>query len=429
MLSLTKSLFAPLVSLFIIIFAGAYYMSFLAIRMKMEAASVLSLGVISFAYYLGFVIGAFAVERIIKRIGHIRSFTSFANLYGCLVIFMLLIEQTPFWIFARFCHGVALAGIYVVIESWLMVSADKSQRGRALALYTLIIYAAPAFAQQMFSHKLLQAFDPSTYAPFALVAALCSLSAIPVSLKKIDCPQMHSTSLISLKKIFNASMIGIVACFFSGIIISVTNSLMPYYFIEIQYSVEQTGLLMLATYTGSLTLQWPVGMLSDFFDRRKTLVATISASFFVSLILAFGIHIFPFSLILLIFYLFGGLTFSLYPIGLTQICDELESEDIVGGIAVMLVIYSFGTLVGTLTAPIFMQYFNKSGLVVYMLINTGLLFAYSCYRLPLKGSIPAEEQGNSIILPRTSIHVAELSETVQETMDETNEEKISEETI
>lgn len=429
MFALAKSLSAPLASLFILIFAGAYYMSFIAIRMKIEDSSVLALGLISFAYYLGFFIGAFVIERMIKRIGHIRSFTSFANLYGCLVIAMLLIEQTPFWIFARFCHGISIAGIYVIIESWLLVSADNSQRGRALALYTLIIYSAPAIAQQMFSNKdLLAAFNPTGHAPFALVAALCSLSAIPVSLKKIDCPQVHSASLLSIKKLFDASMIGIVTCFFSGIVVSVTNSLMPYYFLEIKFSVEETGQLMLATYIGSLTLQWPVGMLSDFFDRRKTLVAIITASFFISIIVAFGIHFFPFPLLLFIFYLFGGLAFSLYPIGLTQICDELEKEDIISGIAVLLVVFSSGTLFGTLTAPIFMQMFTKSGLILYIVANLGILFAYSFYRLPLKKSIPAEEQGSTIILPGTSIHVAELSDTVQETMEENEDESVSDET-
>ena len=68
MFNLLRSVWALLLSLLLIIFGNTYFMSFLAVRMELNETNSQILGIISFAYYLGFALGAFLIEKVIKRI-------------------------------------------------------------------------------------------------------------------------------------------------------------------------------------------------------------------------------------------------------------------------------------------------------------------------------------------------------------------------
>jgi MFS family permease len=189
---------------------------------------------------------------------------------------------------------------------------------------------------------------------------------------------------------------------------------MPYSLLQKEFTVAQTGSVMAVVYFGALTLQWPVGWLSDFFDRRKILIVIIFSSFIVSAVAMLTISQLSFYSFLPIAYLFGGLIFSLYPLGMSQICDHLKQHEIVRAMAILLLAYSIGSLIGPVTAPTIMQIFPQNGFFLYTTVTLGALCLYAIYRMPQKDSLPLSEQKDHIILPRTSIHVGELSEAVPE---------------
>jgi MFS family permease len=408
MLALIKSILSPLFSLIIIIIGNTYFMSFLAVKMDINENSRI-LGALSFSYYLGFALGAFLIEKVIRRIGHIRSFTTFAAIFSSLTIIMGLIPSIPLWLVIRIFHGLCIAGIFVVVESWFLVIAGPKERGRALALYMVGLYGAQVLSQQILTY-----FDYSSFTPFAITAFLSSLSAIPVSLKKIDCPDVSSASFLSIKKIIGASVLGFVTCFFAGIALSLVYTLMPYYLLQINFTVAQTGMLMGFVYFGALSLQWPIGWLSDFFDRKKILIFIIFACLLNSAIAGLAVGHLSFYHFLPVAYLFGGLIFSLFPLGMTQICDYLDHSEIVGAMSILLLVYSIGSLIGPITAPIIMEIFPQSGFFIYLTVVLAALCVYSVHRMFQKESLPLSEQKEHIILPRTSIHVGELSEAVPE---------------
>ncbi len=409
MFHLLKSVSAPLLSLLLIIFGNTYFMSFIAIRMEQNDTSSQVLGFISFAYYLGFALGAFLIEKLINRIGHIRSFTTFACISASLTLVMGLIPSTPLWIVIRVFHGICIAGIYVVIESWLLVTASAKERGRALAIYMVGLYGAQVLSQQILTY-----FDLNSFTPFAIVALLCSLSAVPVSLKRVDCPAITAASFLGIKEILGASSLGFITCFFAGITLSLVYSLMPYSLLQKDFTIAQTGILMSSVYLGALTLQWPIGWLSDFFDRKKILMFVIAASLVTSFIAIFAVTHLSFYAFLPVAYAFGGLTFSLYPLGMSQICDYLKHHEIVGAMAILLLVYSIGALIGPITAPIIMEMYPENGFFLFTTTVLGILCIYAIYRMVRRSSLPLSEQKEHITLPRTSTHVGDLSESILE---------------
>lgn len=80
-------------------------------------------------FYGGLLIGAMFIERIVRNVGHRKAFI------GCLAAFSLTIVALPafpnglVWLVARFIAGVAVAGVFVIVESWLM-SGDEASRAK-----------------------------------------------------------------------------------------------------------------------------------------------------------------------------------------------------------------------------------------------------------------------------------------------------------
>jgi len=88
------------------------------------------------------------------------------------------------WAVMRLLSGVCFAGIYVVAESWLNDRASKTNRGRLLAVYMLVLYVGLGAAQ-----FLLILANPSTPTPFMLVSVLISLSMVPIALSATQVPE------------------------------------------------------------------------------------------------------------------------------------------------------------------------------------------------------------------------------------------------
>ena len=404
MLALIKAVAAPLLSLLLVIFGNTYFMSFIALRLKMEGYGAQTVGDLSSAYFLGFVMGAFIIEKLIERIGHIRSFTLFAALSSAIALAMGMYASPWFWIFMRVINGVCVAGIYVIVESWLVTLAGPSQRGRALALYMLALYLAQTLSQQV-----LEWFDPTSLTPFCAMAFLCSISAIPICMKQVDCPREFDTSYFNIRKTYKASPLGFITCFVSGILLGQVYGLMPFYFSGLGFSMDHVGEIMSAVFFGALTLQWPLGWISDILDRRQVLIALVLGCLAISLTCLIYSQGLSFMAFLGLSYLFGGLIFSLYPLGMSQVCDNLKQSEIVGAMSVLCLVYGAGSFVGPKSSSIVMEYSPTHGFFLYATVILAIMSVYAISRLIFKDSIPLEEQCDSIVVPSTSVHVSDFS--------------------
>ena len=69
-----RGIIAPLLSLVIVMLGNGFFTTFTSLRFSIEGYPNFVVGILSGAYYLGMMLGALYVERLIGRIGHIRSF-------------------------------------------------------------------------------------------------------------------------------------------------------------------------------------------------------------------------------------------------------------------------------------------------------------------------------------------------------------------
>jgi MFS family permease len=367
---------APLLSTALFMLGNGYLNTFISIRMGELGHSELAIGIVASAYYIGLVLGALQIVKFIVKMGHLRVFASFIGLFNCVCLIHAISDNVYLWFILRFLAGISLAGFYVTIESWLLECSTNKNRGAILALYMVAISSAQAFGQ-----LLLDIYNGASTLPFIVVAILLSLSIIPVALSSGKITKIHEIELVSISSLSKFASGSIFACFVSGLILSSIYSLLPLVFEQVTGQPEKTAYLMFSTLLGGMILQYPIGLLSDNFDRRKVLIFVSALLILLSLtIIIIGLKNFSFEELTIIYFIFGGLSFTFYPVALSMVCDSLRSSHIVSVTQGLSMIEGVGSIAGPIFAPPFMKLFGLTGLTIYFTITASCLLFFLIYR-------------------------------------------------
>jgi MFS family permease len=399
MLNVIRIVFAPLLSLFIFVLGNGLFTTFLTIKLHYIGSSALVIGVMMGLYYAGLASASFKIEHFILRVGHIRAFAVFASLLSIITLLNGILINHWFWAILRFSNGFVTAGLFIIVESWLLILSTEKTRGQILALYMVTFYAAQALGQ-----FLINLSDLNSLIPFAITSILCSLSIIPLATTKIGDPKFIEPSTINFKDLYKIAASGIVGCICSGLILGAIYGLLPLYIAEHLLNNSAIGFFMALTIFGGMFLQYPIGILSDYMDRRKILLWLSILIVLISLLLLFVFH--WQSIIMLVIFIFGGLTFTLYPVSISHACDHLATKDIVAGTQGLLLAYSIGATLGPIFAALFVNILGSKGLLLYFILIGLFLSFFLYYRQKHVAAISQENKFISI--PQTSPITAEL---------------------
>ena len=250
--------------------------SLLGVRAVKEEFSLTATGFMMSGYFVGYFIGAKTIPQIISRVGHIRVFAAFASI-ASLVVLIHAVYVSPFaWFLLRVLTGISMVSIYTVAESWLNDRASNKNRGSVLSVYMVILYGAMGLG--MF---LLNFSDPLNFEPFILISVITSAALIPILLTKRKAPTFKKIAKMSLQEVFISSPFGMVSSFFYGTIQSALFTLLAVYATTMNFSIFQISLVTFMLAISGAISQWPIGKLSDMFDRRKVIIiVTFAAAFF-----------------------------------------------------------------------------------------------------------------------------------------------------
>ena len=325
---------------------------------------VLVTGLINSAYFAGFVFGTYACPEIIKRVGHIRAFAAMASIASTLPILHALWLNPWFWGSLRFITGVCLVGLYIVVESWLNVVAPSAQRGKVFAAYMAVSGIAMALGQW-----LILVGDRFGFVPFAIASILFSFALLPITLNRVNAPEPSAAPTLGLVKLFRISPIGVVGAIASGLLSGAFYSLGHVFGQRVGFSVVGIATFMAATILGGAAFQWPVGHLSDRYDRRWVLfgvclcgAAVALAGFYFALdsetaLIGLGV-------------IYGGLTFTIYGLSVAHVNDLIERDRVLEVTGGLLLLHGVGAAIGPTVAGGLMDLMGPGSLLLYF---TGVL--------------------------------------------------------
>jgi MFS family permease len=367
-------LLAPLLGLFIVSVGNGFISSLTPLRLDAAGASTTVIGIVSSAYFIGLTIGALFHDRLIVSIGHIRAYAGFASLVAVSVLLQGMHLDPWLWFGMRLIYGWATVGVFLVIESWLLLSADQKVRGRVLALYMIALYGSGMLGQLQ-----LGVIDGwGVTAPFMAAGMLASLSVLPIVILPRSMPVVERVETLKPIELFRMTPSGVIGCFGSGIAIAAIYSLLPLYLQRIGLNVGDVGLMMAVVIFGAMLLQYPVGRWSDRQDRRIVLIGLSVACALLSLAIIYTPSSSP--LLYVLFFLLGGGIFAIYPVAVSYSADSASPDSLVRMIQGLLLINSLGSAISPLIISPVMAQVGEAGLFWALAVLNLLLLAFFAWR-------------------------------------------------
>jgi MFS family permease len=345
----------PVIALALYAVASGYLMSLIPLMLPEYGLETSLASWLASVFYVGLLIGAVVVEPLVKKVGHCTAFV------WCLVAFIITIMMLPLlpsatmWIIARFVAGMAVAGVFVIVESWLL-HGDESARAKRLGLYMASLYGGSALGQLGIG-----VIGISGGVPFITIVTLLIVAVVVLLFGESDQPESENSTPLSFKQIGKLNHAAIIGCAVSGLTLGAIYGLMP---VELQsrgISHSDIGSLMAVIILGGMAVQPLVPWLSKYLGRTLLMalfcllgVAAITFTTMVSGLQALGSGLF----------LLGMATFALYPVAINLGCDKLDANYIVSATQVMLFSYSIGSVAGPVAADWFMN--SAQGLMSYL---------------------------------------------------------------
>ena len=320
-------------------------------------------GLTGTGYFVGFVSGCLATPLVLKRVGHIRTFAVLASVYTALVLFFAWSQSFIGWMLLRFMIGAVVAGLYMIIESWLNESADKKHRGAILSFYAMLNLVMITIAQQLLN---LGGVDPLLL--FALAGIFLSFSIVPVSLTLALAPAPVQKVTVDFGKVWRHSHTGIIGSVFAGLITGSFWSLAPIYAKDSGFSTFQLANFMSAVVLGGALFQIPFGKISDKFDRRFVLIFIAIGGAIVSFIIFMASFksLYASAVSTWLAFAWGAFSMTMYAICLAHANDDADSADFVDIGSAMLITYGLSSAVGAPIASAFMGLWGYQYLFIFM---------------------------------------------------------------
>jgi MFS family permease len=370
----------------LLLVGNGVFSTFIALRMTLEGFATGSIGMVVAAYSIGFLLGCRFAGRLVRRVGHIRAFAVLAGTMCALTLLYPFFVDTVAWTLLRALNGAAAAGMFMITESWLNHRTPSGERGRVLAAYTIV--AKLAFGGGQF---LLGLADTAGQLLFMITAIAYALSLLPVALTAESAPPIEDSRRMPLRELYRASPLGVVGVLLAGLVGSAVSGLAPVFAQGIGLSPAEVGQFIAVLTVGGLVLMWPIGWLSDKFDRRIVLLVTVIAMMLSAVALAVA---WSWSMIALygLIALFGGLSGAIYPICVAQTNDFIERSQVVSVSGSMLLLWSVGATIGPLAASPLMGLFGPSALFWLAAVFSMALALFVSYRRRKRVGRPVPEQ-------------------------------------
>ncbi|WP_120498117.1 MFS transporter [Kiloniella sp. EL199] len=397
MLSAITNSWSLLLGIAFLMLGNGLQSTVLSVRGSIEGFSTESIGAVMTCYFIGYLAGSFVTPKVLANVGHVRVFAALASLSSASALMHAVFIDPYTWGAMRLITGFCFAGLYIVAESWLNDSSTNETRGQLLAVYMVVVYGAMGLGQ-----LLINISDPGSFLPFILMSVLVSLALIPTTLTVAQVPTFESPTPVSLKRLFNISPLGFVCAFAVGAVQAQIFGLGAIYAKELNMTTRDISFFVVAMSIGGVALQWPIGKVSDHFDRRKVLIVVALLAGLIGI--SMGFFSGPEATVWFLgsAFLFGALCLPLYSLAIAHTNDYLDASEIVGATSALIVIGGIGAIVGPIISTFLMGQLGPNAFVYSMSVTLLLITAFGVFRMTQRSSVPIAEQGDYIAVPAES---------------------------
>ena len=377
--------FSILLSVAFLIMGNGLQLMLLPIRGGIEGFTAFQIGLLGSGYFFGFVLGCAFTPRMIMRVGHIRTFAALVAIASAAALGYPMALDAIVWIMLRLITGFCLAGLYLVIESWLNDQATNETRGALISTYVTVNFTVITLGQMMVT-----LFQPSSFVLFSIASILVSLAAVPIVMTRSSQPAPITIVRFRPIRMFRLSPTGTVAIFLIGLATGSFWTLGPSYASIVSGSVGDAALFMSAAVLGGAVAQLPAGKISDRVDRRKVLIglAAFCALVGMGFVWMEGAPFYWLGLSAA----FGAGLLPSYAIAAAHVFDFADRSDYVEISAGLLLLNGMGSTIGPLLSSLSIEMWGQPGLFMVNAAIQIALIGFVAFRLSQREGLPVEEK-------------------------------------
>ncbi len=376
---------ALLLSVALLLMGNGLQGTLLPVRASLEAFGALEIGLLGSAYFLGFSIGCLYGPHVVRRAGHIRTFTAMVAIASCVVLGHALVVEAVTWWMLRAATGFCFAVLFMVIESWLNERSTNETRGVIFSIYTIINLTVITLGQLM-----LILDEPGDFPLFALASILVSLAAVPVALTTAQAPAPIAAVKIRIRHLYRLSPVGVVGCLGVGLANGSFWALGPVFAQGRGGDATDVALFMSVAVIAGAVGQWPLGRLSDRMDRRRVIVTTALGAALAGAGMVFLAQASNQGILGAAF-LYGLFAFPLYALCVAHMNDFVQPEGYVEAAGGLLLVFALGAVAGPLMASLVVRTVGVDSLFGYTAGVHLVVAAFAVYRMRRRRPMPEEE--------------------------------------
>ncbi len=372
---LVISLLALFASLSLLIVGNSFLITLLGLRFSLLGIDPSTIGMVMVCYSAGFVIGSLYAKRVVRRVGHIRAFAVFAAVAAMAALIYPMTYNVWYWGLLRGIGGLTIAALFITIESWFSAVATNTNRSKIFSLYQIAAYSAAALGQLLIGNG-----NPINYALFSLAALFIVAGIIPLSLSRMQSPEItEHTDSLSLLQLFRNAPLGVMAAFTSGVFLGSFYALVPLFASLTGLPNEQISIYMFAAILAAMLFAWPVGWICDRIRRSYVLLLISALGALACAANALVVEA-DFTWRLLALCLCMGLGSTVYSIGVAITNDIMDSSQIIAASSGLMLSYGIGSVCGPLIGSALMEYFHPSALFQTLTAALGAMALFTLYR-------------------------------------------------
>lgn len=353
-------------------------------RAGSEGFGATMIGLLGTAYFGGFLVGCLAIQPMMRAVGHVRTFATLAAIASTSALTLVLWIDPAVWLVLRFVTGIAFAGLFTVMEAWLNAGVGNEHRARLLSIYRVVDLTSASAAPY-----LIPAFGASSFGIFAIASMMITLSLVPVSLGDRSNPAAPANVKLDFRRAFAISPVGVFGALAAGLANGASRAMGPVFAAAMGLGEAATVTFLALGIIGGGIVQFPLGWLSDRWDRRGAILLVGALATLFAAALAFtGSD--PKTLFLLVF-LYGCAAMPIYPLSSAHANDRARPDEYVLLSAALMLFWAIGAVGGPLFGAAVMQSFGAHALYLYVAAVHGLFVVVTAWRIGARA--PARERG------------------------------------
>lgn len=213
---------------------------------------------------------------------------------------------------------------------------------------------------------------------------------------------------MTLKDLYDASPFGMVSSFFYGTIQSALFTLLAVYAASMNFSILEISIVTFLLAVSGAISQFPVGKLSDMYDRRLVIViSTFGASIFALLAIMVSRQMYlPEGLatsktwFYIFLILFSFCSLPMFSLILAHTNDYIPKEKFVAAGAGLQFVFGLGAMSGPFLCSIFMNFVGSNGFFIFLFFFHFIIGAFGVYRMKVRQTVENPDS-QFVAMPQT----------------------------